>query len=239
MDTLKIAICEDSAMEYQLLVSLIDASGVPCAYERFETGDAFLAQFYPGKYDFILMDIYMEGLSGVETVSKLRERDDSAPVAFITTSLDHAMDGYRLRVGRYLHKPLQRAEVEEALRFALQEKKNLPGLSLSTRQGERYMPFRHIRYAEQSNHDLTVFLTGNRTLIMRERLDNLERRLPSPPFFRCHKSYLVNLLQVRYLNRELYAFEMNEGGAAYIRRASLREAAKALERALFDETRNF
>ena len=34
------------------------------------------------------------------------------------------------------------------------------------------MPFHHIRYVEQSNHDLTVFLTGNRTLVMRERLDN-------------------------------------------------------------------
>lgn len=238
MNTLNIAICEDSETEYCELASMIDASGVPCVRERFETGDTFLERFYPGKYDFILMDIYMEGLTGVETVSKLRERDGAVPVAFITTSLDHAMDGYRLRVGRYLHKPLQREEVQEALRFALQEKKNLPGLSLSAREGERHVPFHHIRYMEQSNHDLTVFLTGNRKLSMRERLDSLQRRLPSPPFFRCHKSYLVNLLQVSYLNRELYAFEMNEGGAAYIRRASLREAARALERVLFDETRS-
>ena len=120
---MSIAICEDSMIEYQQLVAMIDASGVSCAYERFETGAAFLAQFYPGKYDFILMDIYMEGLTGVKTVSRLRERDDNVPVAFITTSLDHAMDGYRLRVGRYLHKPLKRSEVEEALRFAVQEKK--------------------------------------------------------------------------------------------------------------------
>ena len=238
MEILTVAICEDSAAEYGELASLIDAGGIPCSCEWFRTGAAFLERFYPGRYDLILMDIYMEGLTGVETVARLRERDGNVPVAFITTSLDHAMDGYRLRVSRYLHKPIQPEEVEETLRFAVREKRNLPGLLLSTRQGERHTPFHQIRYAEQSNHDLTVFLTGGRTLTMRERLDNLERRLPAPPFFRCHKSYLVNLTQVRCLDRERNAFEMNEGGAAYIRRPSLRAAAKALERVLFDETRN-
>ena len=232
-----IAICEDSKTEYQQLLSLIDAGGVSCSCEWFETGGAFLAEFYPGRYDLVLMDIYMEGLTGVETVSRLRERDASVPVAFITTSVDHAMDGYRLRVSRYLRKPLRSEEVEEVLRFAVREKMDLPGLLLSTRQGGCHVPFRHIRYVEQSDHDLTLYLTGGRTLTMRGRLDDLERRLPVPPFYRCHKSYLVDLSQVRYLDRELNTFVMNEGGAAYIRRASVRDAARALERVLFDETR--
>ena len=238
MNHLTIAICEDNTAEYQELLSICQCSGIDCVCERFEEGAAFLARFYPGKYDLILMDIYMNGLDGVETVSRLRELDSGVPVAFITTSLDHAMDGYRLRVSRYLRKPLQEKEVIETLSFALREKRTLPGFAFSTRQETRNIPFREIRDLEQANHDVHIFLTGGRVLRLRERLDHLEAQFPVPPFFRSHKSFLINLTQVRCLDRERNVFEMNEGGTVYIRRASVSEAFKALERVLFDETRN-
>ena len=220
MESLRIAVCEDAPAEYQELLSILQCVNIPVSCERFADGAEFLNGFYPGKYDLVLMD----GLGGVEAVSRLREQDSATPVAFVTSSLDHAMDGYRLHVARYLHKPLQAGEVEEVLRFALREKANEAGLSLPTGR----VSFRQIRYVEQSNHDLIFHLTGGREARARERLDRIEGQFPAPPFFRTHKSYLVNLYYVRYLDRDLNAFEMNGGGTAYIRRSSVREAAKAL-----------
>ncbi|MBQ9618643.1 MAG: response regulator transcription factor [Oscillibacter sp.] len=233
METLLIAVCEDDPDEYQELLSILQCVDIPTSCERFADGAEFLNGFCPGKYDLVLMDIYMDGLSGVDAVSRLREQDSATPVAFITSSLDHAMDGYRLHVARYLHKPLQTGEVEEVLRFALREKANEAGVSLPTGT----VSFRQIRYVEQSNHDLIFHLTGGREARARERLDRIEGQFPVPPFFRPHKSYLVNLYYVRYLDRELNAFEMNGGGTAYIRRSSVREAAKALQSTLFRATR--
>ena len=233
MESLRIAVCEDNPDEYQDLLAIMECVGPPFSCERFRDGAEFLSRFYPGAYDLVLTDIYMNGLNGVETVSCLREYDLTTPVAFITSSPDHAIDGYRLHVARYLRKPFQSGEVEEVMRLALRERDAQPGVVLS---GEN-VPFRQIRYVEQSNHDLIFRLTGGRDAQIRERLDRIEGQFPKPPFFRPHKSYLVNLCYVRCLDRDLNAFEMSEGGAVYVRRGSMREAAKALGKTLFRAAR--
>ena len=56
-----------------------------------------LADFKQGKYDLILMDIYMESeLTGIETIRLIRKRDKDIPIAFVTASKDHALESYRL-----------------------------------------------------------------------------------------------------------------------------------------------
>jgi len=237
MADLHIAICEDDNQEYDLLSQILKESSVDVEWERFSDGPSFLAQFYQGRYDLILMDIYMTGMTGVEAVSHIREQDSIVPIAFITTSLDHAMDGYRYHVNRYLQKPLRREDIEEVLLLALKEQKNAPGVQVRTPEGQLNVPFSHIRYVEQVNHDLNFMLTGGRVYSMRGKLDEVAPRFPAPPFFRCHKSYLVNLSQIKRPDRELCVFEMNEGGMAYIRRDSLKEALSAYERYMFDQVR--
>ncbi|MBQ7682689.1 MAG: response regulator, partial [Oscillibacter sp.] len=75
METLLIAVCEDDPDEYQELLSILQCVDIPTSCERFADGAEFLNGFYPGKYDLVLMDIYMDGLSGVDAVSRLREQD--------------------------------------------------------------------------------------------------------------------------------------------------------------------
>jgi len=67
------------------------------------------------RFDLIFMDIYLDGLSGVETVWRGRERDEFVPAAFTTSSLDFALDSYRLNVEKYLEKPVSQKAVDEIL----------------------------------------------------------------------------------------------------------------------------
>ena len=237
MADLHIAVCEDEDKEFEALSGLLAASGISVAVERFKSGSAFLAGFYSGRYDLILMDIYMTGMTGVEAVSRVREQDSTVPIAFITTSLDHAMDGYRYHVNRYLPKPLEKEAVEEVLKLALKEQKNAPGVQVKTADGPLNVPFSHIRYLEQVNHDLIFMLTGGRSYSVRGKLDEYAPMFPLPPFYRCHKSFLVNLSQIKKPNKDLCVFEMSEGGMAYIRRGSLKEALTTYERYMFDQVR--
>lgn len=88
---MRIALVDDSEIERGILLSLITDYG----YEKqilfesdcFESGDAFLSSFSYDKYDIVFMDIFMNGMSGVETARKMRQIDSHVILIFLTASL--------------------------------------------------------------------------------------------------------------------------------------------------------
>ena len=64
--------------------------------EIFPGGEEFLAGFIPGVYDIIFLDIYMNGINGMETARKIRLWDTSCHIIFVTTSSDFAVDSYEV-----------------------------------------------------------------------------------------------------------------------------------------------
>ena len=87
--TLNIAVCEDEAAETVLLCDILNHSDIQNTYTVFTDADSFLASYEYGKYDLLLMDIYMkDSMTGIEAVSIIRETDADIPVAFITTSTE-------------------------------------------------------------------------------------------------------------------------------------------------------
>ena len=234
METLAIAICEDTSADRDRIESAIVSSGVNCACDFFESGEAFLAQFTSGKYDLVLLDVFMDGMTGVEVARRIRTVDPVVMMAFVTTSSDFAMEGYRARVERYLLKPFQAEDVHEVIASAAQRigSKNECSLELA---GES-LPYSRIRFIEQSNHVTIVHLMGGEERRRRGRLDDVEAELPCPPFYRCHKSYLVNLDHVKNIDRDLNMFELDGDERAYIRRASMAEARRLFEDRMIERT---
>ena len=58
--TLNIAVCEDEAAETVLLCDILNHSDIQNTYTVFTDADSFLASYEYGKYDLLLMDIYMK-----------------------------------------------------------------------------------------------------------------------------------------------------------------------------------
>lgn len=237
MEELQIAVCEDSAEEQQRLLEKISTAGVPAVCTVFASGEALLEHFVVGTYDLIFMDIYMGGMTGIDTVAAIRALDETVSVAFVTTSTDHALESYRLEALKYIEKPVQERAVRELLQLARMKKENTPRLRLKINGREHSAAFDRILYVEQKAHTLHVFLTGGEVLQANEKLDSIEAQFAKPPFFRCHKSYLVNLSYVRLLDTELMMFDMKEGKNVHIRRESVGKAKRAFEAYLFEKAR--
>ena len=83
--------------------------------EIFPGGEEFLAGFIPGVYDIIFLDIYMNGINGMETAKKIRLWDTSCHIIFVTTSSDFAVDSYEVKATYYLIKPTTEEQVSKAL----------------------------------------------------------------------------------------------------------------------------
>lgn len=236
MEELKLALCEDDKEELERLTRLAQAGQIPASVTAFESGEAFLADYRPRQFDMVLMDIYMGGISGVEAVRRLREQEPDLPVAFVTSSQDHALDGYRLKVAKYIEKPVTQEDMDGAIALAAQWRAQaavevtLQGKTLS-------LPVSRLAFVEQRAHYLLLWFEGGGSRQAKGRLDELEPQLAGFPFFRSHKSYLTNLSHVAGIDQELLMFRMKDGQGVYIRRDRLKKARDAWEDWLFAQTR--
>lgn len=149
-DVLKIAVCEDETDQRNRLLTLLDESSIKNTYSVFENGEKLLKVFERGKYDLILMDIYMDSeLSGIETVKLIRKKDKDISVAFVTTSKDHALESYRLSAIKYIEKPYSKENIEDTLSLALLKKHDVPSLLVQKNGSLQKIPFADIIYIEQ------------------------------------------------------------------------------------------
>ncbi len=231
------AICENDPSDQKKLLAILQKSDIPVEASVYCCGEDFLRDYRKGWFDLVFMDIYMDKISGVDVVARLREMGERVPVAFVTTSTEHALMGYRLDVLKYIEKPLKERVVLELLQFARLKKETTPRLLLKKNGRELSLSFERIIYVEQKGHTLYLYLTGKETVQVKERLEAIEPQFADQPFFRCHKSYLVNLSYVEELDRELMMFVMKEEHNVYVRRESMSKARKAFEAYLFAASR--
>ena len=237
-DVLKIAVCEDETAQRNRLLALLDESSIKNIYSVFENGEKLLTVFEQGKYDLILMDIYMDSeLTGVEVIRLIREKDKNIPVAFVTTSKEHTLESYRLSAIKYIEKPYSKESIEDTLYLALLKKQDVPSLLVQKNRSIQKIPFADIIYIEQQVHKIFICLNNTEDVYIYGKLSDLNEQLPEEQFFIPHKSFVVNLSFVRYIDTELKCFAMGNHTNVPIRRELLTKAKNTLENYLFDSTR--
>lgn len=235
MDTpIQIAVCEDMPGDTERLLRCIDESGIPSEYRVFSDCDALLADFLPGKYDLVFLDIYMNDVQqGIKAAASIREADALVTLAFTTFSPEHALESYRLKAFAYLEKPVKARDVHGVLEYAANRRRSAPSVKLLIQGKYQDIPLKSILYFECKNHAVQVAtLSGVLRTSQTVKLGDIEPLLPDG-FFRCHNSYIVNLRYVKELDQKLRLFRMQNDDPVYIRRPSLGRALRAYERQLF------
>lgn len=116
---MNIAIVDDEPTLRILLKSMLSAYGaerkIAITTSEYETGDAFLHDFEPSKFDLIFMDVYMPGTDGIEATLKLREVDPSVAVIFLTASEEHTRMALTCHAFDYMTKPAEPEEVHRVM----------------------------------------------------------------------------------------------------------------------------
>lgn len=110
---LRIAITDDLNSEREKLSSAIIAPFSKVGLnvgniDEYTSGEELLRQFSAGRYDLIFLDIYMGGMSGVETAKRIRALDKNVMLVFVTTSNEFASESYAVKANFYLLKPVGR-----------------------------------------------------------------------------------------------------------------------------------
>lgn len=85
----------------------------------FESGEAFLKAFENSSFDIIFMDIYMNGISGVETAKEIRRKDHNCLLVFLTSSMEHMPEAFSCHAFEYIQKPVNEERVIKVMNDAL------------------------------------------------------------------------------------------------------------------------
>ena len=168
---------------------------------------AAAARPYVEQADILYVDINMPDLSGMDFVRSL---EHPPLVVFTTAYSEYALDGFKVHAADYLLKPFSFQEFEAS---ALLLRDRIEAARTRTESGPEALTFRidyksvrvelsRIRYVESMSEYLKIWLRDEPSpLIVLYSLKRLAEQLPEDRFLRIHRSYLVNLSEVREYTR--------------------------------------
>lgn len=194
---LKIAICDDEPFMLKELVSEISGymdkhTALSCRISSFADGKLLLDSGCD--FDLIFLDIQMKEPDGMETARMLRARNCGGLLIFVTVLKECVFDAFEVQTFDYLLKPIDKARLERTLNRAVRSLEQSTSQSIMVQKGNscRVVPLEQILYCEVISRKIYLHLSDGQIIDYYEKLEKLETRIGGR-FFRCHRSYLVNL----------------------------------------------
>ena len=195
------AICDDEPlMARELSDHLVDymkeKSTTNYSVSSFSDGRALLERV--GSFDVIFLDIQMEQLDGMETARLLRQRGVHSLLIFVTVLKECVFDSFQVETFDYLLKPLDSARFHQTMDRVLRSLRQRTAEDLVIQRGTgcEIVRFSDIVYCEVLGRKVYLHKNDGTVIDYYDKLEDLERRVDGR-FFKCHRSYLVNLDYVR------------------------------------------
>ena len=197
----------------------------------FSGEDLLTAQNKNTPPDIIFIDIFMKGISGIETAKNIVRKRGSRFV-FTTNSREYALEAFSLNAAHYLLKPLTKEAVREALRRCLPRLEDAEArmLEIKTGQGITPIPTDNIIYIEVYNKICTIHTEKN-SFHTYTSLDSLFEHLDMVSFMRAQRSFIVNMKYIEsfYFDRII----LHGGKTIVLSRTNRAKLKKQYEQFLF------
>lgn len=153
------------------------------------------------KIDIIFLDINLPRINGIDFLKSI---DQDSSVIITTAYSEYAIEGFNLAVTDYLLKPISFERFFKAVSKVAFAHKTKQGFIDQDRQEFIFAKDGHTIvkiYLEdikiiKSDTDFTVLFLKERQLLLSYSLKFWQGVLPKKMFFRCHKSYIVNLEKI-------------------------------------------
>ena len=210
-----IAICDDSKKDAEMIkFSLMDITD-EIEILWFSTGAELIDSIKSGTfYTLIFQDVYLENEIGVDIAKTVKELSPDTQIIFVTTSLDHAIDAFRVHAIDYLVKPCSEAEVVKAFSRVTMRINKPSSSSVVLNSGKNIRIFypENVIKIESDRHYTNIYCKNKKT----------ERLLIK--FSRVAESFDKNFIEIRrgllvnpeYIERITGATVILSDGSTYI-----------------------
>ena len=207
---MKVIIVEDEFPAQQELTWLINTHSQMEIIGTFDDGLDVLKFLQHNKVDAIFLDINIPSLDGVLLAQNINQFAHKPFLVFITAWKEHAVEAFELEAFDYILKPYQESRIVSMLQKLESAWQQQAGSSLNTGSAARendtinlikderiiVTPINDIYYAE-AHEKMTFVYTKRESYVMPMNITEFCSKLPGSHFFRCHRSFCVNLNKIR------------------------------------------
>jgi len=246
---IRVLLVDDEPLARQRLEDLLRATPAQIVGQA-DDGDAAVAAIRNLSPDLVFLDVQMPGRTGLDVVREIGAENMPATI-FVTAYDRYALKAFDLAALDYLVKPFDDERFEQAFERArrlieLQDVGRLSGhllallqnaavetppetrarpgylerIAVEMRGQVRVVPVGEIDYVSASGQYAELH-AGEKTYVIRERMQTLEERLDPAVFFRVHRSTIVRLDRIDALLRDAggdYAVRLKSGAQLSVSR---------------------
>lgn len=214
MQELRVLIADDDLGMRTVMRKIVDKveGFVPVA----EAGDGKTALELAEKLkpNVVFLDVEMPEMTGVECAHAIQDMDPSIIIIFATAHDTYMGDAFEVYAFDYLVKPFKVDRVIQTLERARDRlwqrgvkpvdtpvpaapRKAEGRLMLRHREGVSFIDLNDILLVQREDRATVLYTADGERYVTGDSLQEMEERLQSDAFFRCHKSYIINLNHIK------------------------------------------
>lgn len=199
---IKIAVCDD---ELNITEQM---QGIISEYQEEKSEDIQCDVFHDGEsllmsnkdYDIVFLDIYMLGTDGIETAKRIRLKDKTVEIIYLTSYMGLTKEALSVHAFEYLEKPIKKLEIffqldeviARLLNIRVNEQTRYPIMEFNLGKLKLRLPLDNIYYFEREDRRIKM-VTKKGNYILYETIASIEKRLRQYDFVLSHQSFLVNI----------------------------------------------
>lgn len=228
MSDIRVVIADDdSGMRTVMRHMIAKVEGFALTGEA-ESGLALIELVEKQHPQVVFLDVEMPGMSGVECARLIQDMDPATVIIFATAHDQYMGDAFEVYAFDYLLKPFKVERVIKTLerardRINRREEKPLPPLKtrnqaaagrlmLHHRDGVSFLNMQDILLVQREERATVIYTMNDGRYVTSDSLGDTEERLDPNVFFRCHKSYIINLNHIKAITpygRWTYVVQLN------------------------------
>ncbi|WP_068717186.1 LytR/AlgR family response regulator transcription factor [Vibrio tritonius] len=202
---LKALIVEDEYLAREELTYLVQTYSQIEVVAAFDDGLEAFKYLQQNKVDVVFLDINIPSIDGMLLARNIHQFSQKPHIVFTTAYKEFAVDAFELEAFDYLLKPLNEERVKRLLSklesVALANEPVMVEEAIESRPDTINLmkdnricvtPVEEVRYAE-AQEKITLVFTADGEFSVPYSISELMEKLPENQFFRCHRSYCVNL----------------------------------------------
>jgi DNA-binding LytR/AlgR family response regulator len=168
----------------------------------YENGKQALNALKNSDTHLVFLDVEMPEMSGIEMLAELEIK----PIVILTTShKEYAVDAYEYEVADYLVKPIL---LPRFLKAVSKAERHFENLFLGSNSNDRNyffirkdsvihkVPVADVLWIEAMGDYVTIH-TRDKKFILHSTLRTIESKIPKDKFIRVHRSYIVNIENIK------------------------------------------